>query len=171
MHLRAVSPPAATDALALLRAALKTGSCTFERSQCGWVSAKGKTQNRWSRGTRTPSSSTGAAKGQGGKGYFMFLETSYGKKGETSSLTHRITEGSDLYKSVSFYYHMHGKTMGSLSLDTQLGAKWRTKKSRQQQAKKTDKLKWATVRPSDCPPVLILRAHFQSSFPELISRY
>merc|ERR1712166_1678312 len=44
-------------------------------------------------------------------------------------------EGSDLYKSVSFYYHMHGATMGALSLQVQVGGKWRTvwsKKGNQQ---------------------------------------
>ena len=144
MHLRAVSPPAATDALALLRAALKTGSCTFERSQCGWVSAKGKTQNRWSRGTRTPSSSTGAAKGQGGKGYFMFLETSGGSKGYTSYLT-ASAKGPT---AVSFYYHMHGKTMGSLSVHAQVGGKWKNlwSKKGQQQKKQGDKYIMAKAR-------------------------
>ena len=105
------------------------GICTFETGKHAatrhhdWTNGGKKSMVR---GTRTPSSSTGAVKGQGDKGYFMFLETSYGKKGETSSLTHRITEGSDLYKSVSFYYHMHGATMGALSLQVQVGGKWRT---------------------------------------------
>ena len=145
------------------------GICTFETGKnaatrhCDWTNGGKKSLVR---GTRTPSSSTGAAKGQGDKGYFMFLETSGASK-QTSYQTHKV---SGTHRAVSFYNHMHGKTMGSLSLDTQVGAKWRTKKSRQQQAKQTDKLKWATVRPSDCPPVLILRAHFQSSF-LLISRY
>jgi hypothetical protein len=110
--------------LALLRAALPTGSCTFEKNGCGW--AEGGKKNGWKRGTRTPSSSTGAAKGQGGKGSFYFLETSSGKKGDTSYLTHTITEGSDLYKSVSFYYHMHGATMGALKVDALVGSKWTT---------------------------------------------
>ena len=132
--------------LALLRAALPTGSCTFEKNGCGW--AEGGKKNGWKRGTRTPSSSTGAAKGQGGKGSFYFLETSSGKKGDTSYLTHTITEGSDLYKSVSFYYHMHGATMGALSLQAQVGGSWRTvwKKEKQQQKRQTDKFIMAKVR-------------------------
>ena len=135
-----------TDLLALLRAALPTGSCTFEKNGCGW--AEGGKKNGWKRGTRTPSSSTGAAKGQGGKGSFYFLETSSGKKGDTSYLTHTITEGSDLYKSVSFYYHMHGATMGALSVQAQVGGAWRTvwKKEKQQQKKQTDKFIMAKVR-------------------------
>ena len=132
--------------LALLRAALPTGSCTFEKNGCGW--AEGGKKNGWKRGTRTPSSSTGAAKGQGGKGSFYFLETSSGKKGDTSYLTHTITEGSDLYKSVSFYYHMHGATMGALSVQAQVGGAWRTvwKKEKQQQKRQTDKFIMAKVR-------------------------
>ena len=101
-----------------------TGSCTFEtKDLCGWSVPKGG-KNRWLRGTATPSSSTGAAKGYGGKGYFMFLETSSpSKKGDTSYIQHPVRAG---YKSMSFRYHMHGATMGALKVDALVGSKWTT---------------------------------------------
>jgi len=112
------------------------GTCTFDnKNLCGWKqSGKGK----WKRGTRTPSGSTGAAKGQGGKGYFVFLETSSpSKKGFTSYLT-KSAKGK---ATLSFYYHMHGKTMGSLRVHAKVGGKWKNlwSKSGQQQKKQGDK--------------------------------
>ena len=101
-----------------------TGSCTFEtKDLCGWSVPKGG-KGKWLRGTTTPSYSTGAAKGYGGKGYFMFLETSSpSKKGDTSYIQHPVRAG---YKSMSFRYHMHGATMGALKVDALVGSKWTT---------------------------------------------
>ena len=103
------------DTLALLCAAPNV-TCTFESGLCSWKKGGGK--GKWVRGTRTPSSSTGAAKGHGGKGYFMFLETSSpSSKGWTSYLTHAVKAG---YDSIAFAYHMHGATMGELRVEAQV---------------------------------------------------
>ena len=131
------------DTLALLCAAPNV-TCTFESGLCSWK--KGGGRDRWVRGTTTPSSSTGAAKGHGGKGYFMFLETSGGSsKGWTSYLTHAVKAG---YESIAFAYHMHGATMGELRVEAQVGGQWRTvwTKSGQQQKKQADKFITANAR-------------------------
>ena len=136
------------DTLALLCAA-PTVTCTFESGLCSWKKGGGK--GKWVRGTKTPSSSTGAAKGHGGKGYFMFLETSgSSKKGWTSYLTHAVKAG---YESIAFAYHMHGATMGELRVEAQVGGQWRTvwKKSGQQQKNQADKFITANARPPPSP--------------------
>ena len=130
------------DTLTLLYAA-PTVTCTFERGLCGWK--KGGGRRKWVRGTRTPSSSTGAAKAYAGR-YFMFLETSSSSKGWTSYLTHAVKAG---YESIAFAYHMHGATMGELRVEAQVGGQWRTvwTKSGQQQKKQADKFITANARP------------------------
>ena len=134
------------DTLALLCAAPNV-TCTFESGLCSWKKGGGK--GKWVRGTRTPSSSTGAAKGHGGKGYFMFLETSSpSSKGWTSYLTHAVKAG---YDSIAFAYHMHGATMGELLVEVQVGtsSRWTTIFTEAGQAnfkKQGDRFKLAEVR-------------------------
>ena len=54
----------------------------------------------------------------------MFLETSSGRKGDKSYITSpKLKPG---MRSVKFYYHMHGKTMGILSLEAKKGNRWYT---------------------------------------------
>ena len=137
-----------------------TGSCTFEtKDLCGWSVPQGG-KGKWLRGTTTPSYSTGAAKGYGGKGYFMFLETSSpSKKGDTSYIQHPVRAG---YKSMSFRYHMHGATMGALSVEVQVGksTKWTTIFKEEGQAnfkKQSDAFRLAQARlpapqAATCPP-------------------
>ena len=103
---------------------------------CYWVAGGRKL---WMRGTRTPSSFTGASRAQSSP-YFMYLETSFpSKKGWQSSLTHPVKPS---FRSVTFYYHMHGATMGTLRLDANVGkwGKWKTlwSKTGQQQRKQGD---------------------------------
>ena len=108
-------------------------------------------KRKWVRGSRTPSSSTGAAKAQSGS-YFVFLETSSpSSKGWLSSLTHSVRSGS---KSMTFYYHMHGATMGTLRLDAYAGGKWKTlwSKSGQQQKKQGDTFTQAKARHAHAAP-------------------
>ena len=76
----------------------------------------------WTRGTSTPSSSTGATKAASGS-YFYFLETSSGSSGDISYLiSPRLSSGT----SMSFYYHMHGATMRALEVEALAGNSWRT---------------------------------------------
>jgi hypothetical protein len=106
-----------------------TGDCKFEKDACGWTES-GK--NAWTRGTKTPSSSTGPPKAAGGK-YFEFLETSTGRRGDASLLiSPPLGPGKT---TMSFFYHMHGETMGGLELEAKVGARWRRvwgKKGQQQ---------------------------------------
>eukprot|EP01047_Picozoa_sp_COSAG01_P017021 COSAG01_NODE_889_length_12914_cov_3.351775_1_plen_4223_part_10 len=82
--------------------------------ESGWESWQNSGRNRWVRGTRTPSSSTGATKAATGK-YFAFLETSApSNTGWTSYLTSPKFQG---LVSIHFKYHMHGYTMGTLSVE------------------------------------------------------
>jgi hypothetical protein len=98
------------------------GSCEFEkRTICGWTEA-GKMM--WTHGTKTPSVGTGAEQPHSGK-HFMFLETSTGRKNDRSYLiSPKLQPG---MKSISFFYHMHGKTMGTMTVEaTTNGQTWTT---------------------------------------------
>ena len=114
-----------------------TGSCTFESfSICSWTKS-GK--NRWTRGSSTPSDSTGAKQAQGGS-YFMYIETSSpSSTGDTSYLTSPKVSG---LGSVSFYYHMHGATMGVLSVEALVGSSWKSVWSKSGQQQSTQGAAW-----------------------------
>jgi len=111
------------------------GSCTFEVGSCGWAVTGSR---YWRRGTSTPSSSTGAARAADGT-WFYFLETSSPSRAGTVS--YLVSPALASVRSVSFKYHMHGKSMGTLSVEACLtncvssSAKWRllwTKRGQQQ---------------------------------------
>jgi hypothetical protein len=78
----------------------------------------------WTHGTKTPSVGTGAEQPHSGK-HFMFLETSTGRKNDRSYLiSPKLQPG---MKSISFFYHMHGKTMGTMTVEaTTNGQTWTT---------------------------------------------
>ena len=123
--------------------AATTGNCTFEQDLCGW---KNGGRSKWHRGKSTPSSSTGASRAQSGS-YFVYLETSSpSTKGWQSSLTHPVASG-DTW-SVTFHYHMHGATMGTLRLDAYVGGKWKPlwSKTGQQQKNQGDSFAQAKAR-------------------------
>eukprot|EP01047_Picozoa_sp_COSAG01_P032317 COSAG01_NODE_2328_length_7893_cov_2.389017_2_plen_1888_part_00 len=110
-------------------------SYSFESGTDGWTES-GK--NHWTRGTRTPSSSTGATKAASGS-YFYFLETSSGSNGDISYLiSPRLSSGT----SMSFYYHMHGATMRTLSVQALVGRSWRTVWSKAGQQQRTQSEAW-----------------------------
>ena len=77
----------------------------------------------------------------------MYLETS---SPSTKGWTSYLTAAAKGKTAVSFYYHMHGATMGALSVEAQVGGKWKTvwKKEKQQQKKQGDKFIMAKVRQS-----------------------
>ena len=98
-------------ALAPRLAHASSGSCTFESGLCGWAISGKK---MWKRGKTTPQRSTGARKAQGGS-WFVYLETSRpSRAGYTSELTHAVPANTT---AMSWYFHMHGKTMGTLRLE------------------------------------------------------
>eukprot|EP01047_Picozoa_sp_COSAG01_P017191 COSAG01_NODE_904_length_12843_cov_83.351146_2_plen_2267_part_00 len=99
------------------------GDCGFDKttsSLCGWT-ASGK--KRWTRGTTTPSANTGAQRAQSGK-YFVYLETSGGNKGDVSYLESPARLAAAKVRSMSFYYHMYGASMGSLSVEARVNGTW-----------------------------------------------
>jgi hypothetical protein len=112
-----------------------SGSCTFESSVCGWTEY-GK--NAWTRGYATPSSGTGASRAHGGK-WFMYLETSNGRQGDISYL---VSPRLSSPRSMSFYYHMHGKSMGSLSCEANVHGQWSTVWMRSGQQHKSQSTSW-----------------------------
>jgi hypothetical protein len=93
-------------------------SCSFESANmCGWTESG---SNRWTRGMSTPSSNTGPTSAHDGS-WFMFLETSGGRAGATSYLISPAFSGMDR---VTFYYHMKGRNMGTLSVQALIGNAW-----------------------------------------------
>eukprot|EP01047_Picozoa_sp_COSAG01_P017230 COSAG01_NODE_908_length_12794_cov_119.794171_2_plen_1484_part_00 len=120
----------------LQRGLAHSGDCTFELSTCNWTES-GK--HAWTRGTRTPSSGTGASKAHGGK-HFMYLETSNGQTGDASYLispTFKAPAGGTM----AFYYHMHGASMGVLSLEN-YATKWSTLWSKRGQQHSSTSAAW-----------------------------
>jgi hypothetical protein len=117
------------------------GDCNFERGMCGW---KESGKHAFTRASKTPSANTGAAKAHGGK-YFVFLETSSGHIDDTSYMI-----SPKLYSptSMSFWYHMHGKAMGSLSVQAKTKTGWTNVWSKQGQQQASQSTPWhhATVR-------------------------
>jgi hypothetical protein len=85
-------------------------------------------RNKWTRGFSTPSTSTGASSSHQNTGYFMYLETSTpSMTGWTSYLVSPMFSGMG---AMSFYYHMHGATMGTLAVESRKGTTWQTVWSR-----------------------------------------
>jgi hypothetical protein len=109
--------------------------CTFETSMCGWTES-GK--NAWTRGKATPSSGTGASRAHGGK-WFMYLETSNGRTGDASYL---LSPRLSSVHSMSFYYHMHGTSMGLLSIEASVRGHWRIVWSKQGQQQMSQSASW-----------------------------
>ena len=89
---------------------VRIGSCDFDTSSaiCGW-SESGK--QHWMRGTRTPSSGTGANQAHTGQ-FFMFLETSR-KTGSSYLTSPALPNGT---QSMAFFYHMHGAQISALEV-------------------------------------------------------
>eukprot|EP01047_Picozoa_sp_COSAG01_P070816 COSAG01_NODE_10834_length_2071_cov_16.713489_1_plen_637_part_10 len=90
-----------------------TPTCDFDGAlgMCGWTESG---NNHWMRGSTTPSAGTGGNKAQSGQ-HFMFLETNHGCPGSASYLISPTL--SPLMRSMKFFYHMHGASMGTLSVE------------------------------------------------------
>jgi hypothetical protein len=110
----------AVGALATFNTAKTAVGCTFENGVCGWTES-GK--HHWTRGMRTPSYGTGPSKAEStdnGK-YFIFLETSYGYTNDISYLSSPVFK---FATSMSFFYHMYGKTMNTLTVESHSHFRW-----------------------------------------------
>ncbi|XP_031550235.1 zinc metalloproteinase nas-14-like [Actinia tenebrosa] len=91
--------------------------CNFEKDFCHWENIWSTTSTfhwRRQRGP-TPSRNTGPmADHTTGKGYYVYLETSWpARLGYTSTLSSKWLEGSEA-RCLSFWYSMHGQSVGSI---------------------------------------------------------
>eukprot|EP01049_Picozoa_sp_SAG25_P001219 SAG25_NODE_49_length_18832_cov_5.265841_1_plen_3791_part_10 len=91
--------------------------CAFDLPKLctGW-----RKSGYWISGVGALSPFTGPSKPQAG-GRFMFLKTSQGNQGTVSFL---ISPLFSQMKSVSYYYHMYGATIGTLFVEQLIGAQW-----------------------------------------------
>nr|VFK44495.1 MAG: MAM domain-containing protein, meprin/A5/mu [Candidatus Kentron sp. TC] len=96
---------------------------TFESGLGGWKSIKGTSQFDWARQTGgTPSGYTGPSGAYQGE-YYLYLETSYGNTpGKIAYLESPAFE--EAISGMTFHYHMHGRQMGTLAVETFDGAAW-----------------------------------------------
>eukprot|EP01049_Picozoa_sp_SAG25_P000368 SAG25_NODE_12_length_28061_cov_181.931795_16_plen_5330_part_01 len=106
----------------------------FESGSDGWTKDGAKF---WTRGTTTSSKSTGATKAASGR-YFYYLETSSPSK--INDISYLVSPTFSSGRSMTFYYHMHGASMRSLSLQVKVKGRYSTvwTKTGQQQKKATD---------------------------------
>nr|VFK22201.1 MAG: MAM domain-containing protein, meprin/A5/mu [Candidatus Kentron sp. LPFa] len=97
---------------------------TFEGALGDWKATKTTSQFDWARRTGgTPSGYTGPSNAHAGE-YYLYLETSYGNTpGKIAWLESKNFE--EAVSSVSFYYHMYGRHMGTLAVETFDGSAWR----------------------------------------------
>lgn len=123
----------------------------FENPTPGnWINVTGDDTNDWTRNSDgTPSSRTGPDSGANGTTWYMYVETSRGdayNAGDTAILEGPEITGSD--RRLSFYYHMYGSNMGTLSVDVYDGNSWTNdvwSLSREQHYSSSDAYTQATV--------------------------
>jgi hypothetical protein len=117
----------------------------FESGTDGWTESG---MHKWTRGTRTPSWATGPTAAATGR-YFYFLETS--SPSQTGDVSYLISPRLDNGKSMTFYYHMHGSTMGTLSVEAQASGSWHTVWSKTGQQHHTQSEAWNASGTVDLP--------------------
>lgn len=98
----------------------------FETSFGNWTNAVSGDNRNWTHDTAgTPSAGTGPSSGSSGSSYYVYLETSYGEAynaGDSAILLGPTFIPSGMF--LQFDYHMHGATMGTLSVDVLSGGSW-----------------------------------------------
>lgn len=96
----------------------KEGNCDFEDQFCKWMNMKEDTFDWTSQTGRTPSSQTGPSRdhtsGKGGKGKYIYIETSSPRKAKDKAILLVKLEGRSFC--MRFWYHMYGATIGSLEV-------------------------------------------------------
>ncbi|KAJ7393856.1 hypothetical protein OS493_003523 [Desmophyllum pertusum] len=91
-------------------------ACTFDSGLCPLMTQSKSDNFDWTiRSGSTPSSSTGPSSGHGGKGSYIFIETSSPRNsGDKAKLELSVpVSGSSC---LVFFYHMYGSSMGSLNV-------------------------------------------------------
>ncbi|XP_020893841.1 MAM and LDL-receptor class A domain-containing protein 1-like, partial [Exaiptasia diaphana] len=93
--------------------------CDFDVDLCEWKSVRGTNRYPWRRRTgSTPSRGTGPSGDSTGStsGSYVYMETSYSRPRRTAYLVSPEVAPSSRSHCLSFFYHMYGKTMGSLNV-------------------------------------------------------
>ncbi|EDO41042.1 predicted protein [Nematostella vectensis] len=89
-------------------------SCNFDLDTCGFINLK-TDKFDWSRWSgSTPSSGTGPSSGNGGKGNYMYIETSHPRLPNDNAKLEKPGLSFDGNTCVRFFYHMNGTSMGKL---------------------------------------------------------
>ena len=89
----------------------QVGACNFDAGLCDWVQDQSDDFD-WTRKTGpTPSSGTGPSSGDGGSGYYLYIETSSEVLGKSA---HLVSTGTGCGLEIS--YNMYGATIGSLAI-------------------------------------------------------
>ena len=100
-------------------------ACSFEDHSCGWMAVGDK---RWLRSTgSTPSLLTGPPAAYGGS-YYLYVEASGSNSPDKEFVLESVpfSRGDGLERHIYFTYHMHGRTMGNLALQSWDGEAWTT---------------------------------------------
>ncbi|CAH3103831.1 unnamed protein product, partial [Pocillopora meandrina] len=90
-------------------------SCDFEKDLCSWKQATSDDFDWTKNSGSTPSASTGPSSGHGGKGYYVYIETSSPRV----PYDRAILEFKGVNRKtvcLSFYYHMYGVHVKALNL-------------------------------------------------------
>ncbi|XP_073238534.1 chymotrypsinogen B-like isoform X2 [Porites lutea] len=103
-------------ALMLTLSSAEDPACDFERNLCEWRQSKSD-QFDWTRKSgRTASSNTGPSSGHGGKGYYIYIETSSPRRPNDKAV---LTLKGGSYQQpmcLSFFYHMYGRYINRLNV-------------------------------------------------------
>ncbi|RDD40324.1 MAM and LDL-receptor class A domain-containing protein 2 [Trichoplax sp. H2] len=93
--------------------------CTFENGMCGWTSPLEYGEIQWARNSGgTPTSLTGPTTDHTtGSGYYMYVEADNGTFSANAYLLSPLFNNPAPSCTLSFWYHMYGFDIGSLSVD------------------------------------------------------
>ena len=116
----------------------------FETGLGGWSAIKGTSLFNWARWTGgTHSGHTGPASAHEGS-YYLYLEASRNGPAHTAFLQSPEFEADP--ESISFYYHMYGAHMGTLTLEGFDGANWITLWAATGERQKGHRAPWTSER-------------------------
>lgn len=95
------------------------GNCTFDQAQCGWIDSSAGSF-RWERHNNgTETSNTGPPNDHttgNPRGYYMYVDASNGRTFTYATLQSPTLRKSAATCQMSFYYHMYGRSIGSLTV-------------------------------------------------------